>query len=151
MAAIAGLAEDVDRLALQFKLTAAIAIAVETERAAETLRAATGSTTEAVESPSRFEAVFNDEAQAGPIAEIQTIEMLLQPNGCLDDAPNIEKKAEDDLCAVRAALAKVGAAFAFPTDVSPQEENAIIGCVAELHDRIGGFIKPINKAKIGSV
>ena len=151
LAAIAGFAEEVDRLALHFKITAAIACADEAELAAEALRTATERSTEAGEPLLRLEAVSDDDAQAGPTLEIPTAEMSLQPNGLLDNARNNEKQAEDDLCAVRAALAKIGAAFANPTDESPREEKAIVGCIAELHGLFGGFIKPTNITKIGSV
>jgi hypothetical protein len=138
MAAIAGLVEEVARLALHFKLTVGIDGAVEAERAAEALRAATARATEGVVPQSRREAESGDEAQASPMAEVPSTEMSLQPNGGIDDMG----KVLDDLCAARSALSQVSAAFAKPQDASRRAENAIAACVLELHDRLGGFIKP---------
>ena len=127
LGAIAGFAEDVGRLALHFKLTAAIACAAEAERAAEALRAAVGSATEAVELQSRLDAVSSDEVQAGLVLEIPATEMSPRPNGWLGDARNSEMEPGDDLYAVRTALAKVSAAFVNPTDVSPRTEKGHCG------------------------
>ena len=48
----------------------------------------------------------------------------------------------DELCAARSDLAKVDATLAKPKDASRGAENAIAARVLELHDRLGGFIKP---------
>src|ERR1039458_8831503 len=74
MAAIAGLAEEVTRLALHFKLTAAIACAAEAERVAEALRAATGLATETVEQ-AELKAT-----SAATVCDVQAVEMAEASN-----------------------------------------------------------------------
>ena len=74
MAAIAGLAEEVTRLALHFKLTAAIACADEAERAAEALRAATG---RAIETVKQAELKATS---AATVCDVQAVEMAEASN-----------------------------------------------------------------------
>ena len=137
MAAIAGLAEEVTRLALHFKLTAAIACAAEAERAAEALRAATGRATETVEQ-AELKAT-----SAATVCDVQAVEMA--------EASNYPLSPQQDSCTgnisseihlIDELNAKLEAALAEPKDASCREENAIAARVAELHDRLGGFIKP---------
>jgi hypothetical protein len=137
MAAIAGLAEEVTRLALHFKLTAAIACADEAERAAEALRAATGRATETVEQ-AELKAT-----SAATVCDVQAVEMA--------EASNYPLSPQQDSCTgnisseihlIDELNAKLEAALAEPKDASCRKENAIAARVAELHDRLGGFIKP---------
>jgi hypothetical protein len=141
MAAIAGLAEEVTRLALHFKLTAAIACAAEAERAAEALRAATGRATETVEQ-AELKAT-----SAATVCDVQAVEMA--------EASNYPLSPQQDSCTgnisseihlIDELNAKLEAALAEPKDASCREENAIAARVAELHDRLGGFIKPFATA-----
>ena len=141
MAAIAGLAEEVTRLALHFKLTAAIACAAEAERAAEALRAATGLSTETVEQ-AELKAT-----SAATVCDVQAVEMA--------EASNYPLSPQQDSCTgnisseihlIDELNAKLEAALAEPKDASCREENAIAARVAELHDRLGGFIKPFATA-----
>src|SRR5450759_91350 len=136
MAAIAGLAEEVTRLALHFKLTAAIACAAEAERAAEALRAATGRATETVEQ-AELKAT-----SAATVCDVQAVEMA--------EASNYPLSPQQDSCTgnisseihlIDELNAKLEAALAEPRDASCREENAIAARVAELPDRLGGFIK----------
>ena len=142
MAAIAGLAEEVTRLALHLKLTAAIACAAEAERAAEALRAATGRATEAVEQAELTA------TSAGTTRDIQAVEMAEAANFPLtpqqDRFTGNASRGEIDL--IDELNAKLEAAFAEPKDASCREENAIAARVAELDDRLGGFIKPFATA-----
>ena len=41
---------------------------------------------------------------------------------------------------------KLEAAFTEPKDSNSRDENAIAARIAELHDRLGGFIKPFANA-----
>ena len=146
-AAIDDLAEEVARLALHVKLSLAVAAGAEAERAAELLRAAAGCTTGALEPQSRRQAFSDDKAQASPMAEVASTKMSLQPNGWIDDAGNSEMEFMCDLCAARSDLAKGDAVLAEPKGASRGAENAIAARVLELHDRLGGFIKPNGQAK----
>jgi hypothetical protein len=146
-AEVADLAEAVARVALHVKINAVIADAAEVERTAEALRTASGRATEWVEPQSRREAssvdiVISHDAQVSRIAESATIGNSLQRNGWIDDANKNEMDVVDELCAARSDLAKVDAALAEPKDASRGAENAIAARVLELHDRLGGFIKP---------
>jgi molybdenum cofactor biosynthesis enzyme MoaA len=146
-AEVADLAEAVARVALHVKINAVIADAAEVERTAEALRTASGRATEWVEPQSRREAssvdiVISHDAQVSRIAESATIGNSLQRNGWIDDANKNEMDVVDELCAARSDLAKVDAALAKPKDASRGAENAIAARVLELHDRLGGFIKP---------
>jgi hypothetical protein len=141
MAAIDGLAEEVARLALHFKLTAAIACAAEAERAAEALRAVTGRATETVEQ-AELKAT-----SAATVCDVQAVEMA--------EASNYPLSPQQDSCTgnisseihlIDELNAKLEAALAEPKDASCREENAIAARVAELHDRLGGFIKPFATA-----
>ena len=141
MAAIAGLAEEVTRLALHFKLTAAIACADEAERAAEALRAATGRATETVEQ-AELKAT-----SAATVCDVQAVEMA--------EASNYPLSPQQDSCTgnisseihlIDELNAKLEAALAEPKDASCRKENAIAARVAELHDRLDGSIKPIATA-----
>ena len=141
MAAIAGLAEEVTRLALHFKLTAAIACAAEAERAAEALRAATGLATETVEQAElkATSAATVCDVQAVEMAEASNYPLSPQQDSCIGNISS-EIHLIDEL------NAKLEAALAEPKDASCREENAIAARVAELHDRLGGFIKPFATA-----
>ena len=141
MAAIAGLAEEVTRLALHFKLTAAIACAAEAERAAEALRAATGRATETVEQAElkATSAATACDVQAVEMAEASNYPLSPQQDSCTGNISS-EIHLIDEL------NAKLEAALAEPKDASCREENAIAARVAELHDRLGGFIKPFATA-----
>ena len=146
-AEVADLAEAVVRVALHVKINAVIADAAEVERTAEALRTATGRATEWVEPQSRHETssidtVISHDAQVSGMAEAATTGKLLQRNGWIDDADKIEMDVVDELCAARSDLAKVDAPLAEPKDASRGAENAIAARVLELHDRLGGFIKP---------
>ena len=146
-AEVADLAEAVVRVALHVKINAVIADAAEVERTAEALRTATGRPTEWVEPQSRHETssidtVISHDAQVSGMAEAATTGKLLQRNGWIDDADKIEMDVVDELCAARSDLAKVDAALAESKDASRGAENAIAARVLELHDRLGGFIKP---------
>ena len=142
MAAIAGLAEEVTRLALHFKLTAAIACAAEAERAAGALRAATGCATEAVEQ-TELKAT-----SAAAARDVQAVEMAEMANSALspqqDSGTGNASRGEIDL--IDELNVKLAAAFTRPKDASCREENAIAARVAELDDRLGGFIKPFAPA-----
>jgi len=142
MAAIAGLAEEVTRLALHFKLTAAIACAAEAERAAEALRAATGRATETVKQAElkATSAATACDVQAVEMAEAANFPLTPQQDRCTGNASRGEIDLIDEL------NAKLEAAFAKPKDASCREENAIAAHVAELHDRLDGSIKPIATA-----
>jgi hypothetical protein len=134
-------------VALHVKINAVIADAAEVERTAEALRTATGRATEWVEPQSRHETssidtVISHDAQVSGMAEAATTGKLLQRNGWIDDADKIEMDVVDELCAARSDLAKVDAPLAEPKDASRGAENAIAARVLELHDRLGGFIKP---------
>ena len=134
-------------MALHVKINAVIADAAEVERTAEALRTATGRATEWVEPQSRHETlsidtVISHDAQVSGMAEAATTGKLLQRNGWIDDADKIEMDVVDELCAARSDLAKVDAPLAEPKDASRGAENAIAARVLELHDRLGGFIKP---------
>jgi hypothetical protein len=146
-AEVADLAEAVARVALHVKINAVIADAAEVERTAEALRTASGRATEWVEPQSRREAssvdiVISHDAQVSRIAESATIGNSLQRNGWIDDTGKSEIDVVDELCAALSDLAKVDAALAEPKDASRGAENAIAARVLELHDRLGGFIKP---------
>jgi hypothetical protein len=147
MAAIAGLAEEVVRLALHFKLTVAIADAAEAERAAQALRAAAGSATEGVEPQSRREAESGGEmkthdAQLSRMVEAATTGTSQQRDGWIVDTRQSEMDVMNELYAARGDLAKVEAAPGEPKDTSCRAENAIAACVLKLQDRLGGFIRP---------
>ena len=134
-------------MALHVKINTVIADAAEVERTAEALRTATGRATEWVEPQSRHETssidtVISHDAQVSGMAEAATTGKLLQRNGWIDDADKIEMDVVDELCAARSDLAKVDAPLAEPKDASRGAENAIAARVLELHDRLGGFIKP---------
>jgi hypothetical protein len=134
-------------VALHVKINAVIADAAEVERTAEALRTATGRATEWVEPQSRHETssidtVISHDAQVSGMAEAATTGKLLQRNGWIDDADKIEMDVVDELCAARSDLAKVDAPLAEPKDASRGAENAIAARVLELHDRLGGFVKP---------
>jgi hypothetical protein len=146
-AEVADLAEAVARAVLHVKINAVIADAAEVERTAEALRTASGRATEWVEPQSRREAssvdiVISHDAQVSRIAESATIGNSLQRNGWIDDANKNEMDVVDEVCAARSDLPKVDAALAEPKDASRGAENAIAARVLELHDRLGGFIKP---------
>jgi hypothetical protein len=141
MAAIAGLAEEVTRLALHFKLTAAIACAAEAERAAEALRAATGRATETVEQ-AELQAT-----SAATVCDVQAVEMAEASNYPLSpQQDNCTGNISSEIHLIDELNAKLEAALAEPKDASCREENAIAARVAELHDRLGGFIKPFATA-----
>jgi hypothetical protein len=141
MAAIAGLAEEVTRLALHFKLTAAIACAAEAERAAEALRAATGRATETVEQ-AELKAT-----SAATVCDVQAVEMAEASNYPLSpQQDNCTGNISSEIHLIDELNAKLEAALAEPKDASCREENAIAARVAELHDRLGGFIKPFATA-----
>jgi hypothetical protein len=141
MAAIAGLAEEVTRLVLHFKLTAAIACAAEAERAAEALRAAARRATETVEQAElkASSAATACDVQAVEMAEASNYPLSPQQDSCTGNISS-EIHLIDEL------NAKLEAALAEPKDASCREENAIAARVAELHDRLGGFIKPFATA-----
>ena len=138
MAAIAGLAEEVTRLALHFKLTAAIACTAEAERAVEALRAATGGAAEPVEQAKlkTTSAAAACDVQAFEMAEAANFLLTPQQDRCTGNAGRSEIGLLDEL------KPKLEAAFAEPKDASCREETAIAARIAELHDRLGGFIKP---------
>jgi hypothetical protein len=141
MAAIAGLAEEVTRLALHFKLTAAIACAAEAERAAEALRAATGLATETVEQ-AELKAT-----SAATVCDVQAVEMAEASNHPLSpQQDSCTGNISSEIHLIDELNAKLEAALAEPKDASCREENAIAARVAELHDRLGGFIKPFATA-----
>ena len=134
--------EEVTRLALHFKLTAAIACAAEAERAAEALRAAAGRATETVEQAElkASSAATACDVQAVEMAEAANFPLTPQQDRCKGNASRGEIDLIDEI------NAKLVAAFAEPKDASCREENAIAARVAELHGRLGGFIKPFATA-----
>jgi hypothetical protein len=146
-AEVTDLAEAVARVALHVKINAVIADAAEVERTAEALRTASGRATEWVEPKSRrvassVDIVISHDAQVSRIAESATAGKSLQRNGWIDDAGKCEMDVVDELSAARSDLASDDAALAESKDASRGAEKAIAARVLELHDRLGGFIKP---------
>jgi hypothetical protein len=56
------------------------------------------------------------------------------------EAANFPLSPQQDSCIRNASTSEMG--FAEPKDASHVAENAIAARVLELHDRLGGFIKP---------
>jgi hypothetical protein len=104
----------------------------------EALRAATGHATKTVEQAELKAtcAATACDVQAVEMAEAANFPLSLQQNSCTG---NVSK---DEIALIDELNAKLEAAFAEPKDASCREENAIAARVAELHDRLGGFIKP---------
>ena len=126
MVAIAGLAEEVTRLALHFKLTAAIACAAEAERAAGALRAATGRATETVEQAElkATSAATACDVQAVEMAGAENFPLSLQQDRCTGNP------SRGEIALIDVLNGKLAAAFAEPKDASCREENAIAARVA---------------------
>jgi hypothetical protein len=137
MAAIDGLAEEVARLALHVKHIVAIADArpkrsVPRKRSA-LRRRAQRKTVEQAELKTTAAATACD-VQAVEMAEASNFPLSPQQDSCTGNVSS-EIHLIDEL------NAKLEAALAEPKDASCREENAIAARVAELHDRLGGFIK----------
>ena len=139
---VADMAEAVVRTALHIKINAVMAAAAEVDRAAEALQAARGYPTETVEQarPMATSAATAYDLQAVETAEAANCPSSPQPDGHTGNASRGEIGLIDEL------NAKLEAAFAEPKDASCREENAIATRIAELHDRLGGFIKPFANA-----
>jgi hypothetical protein len=83
-----------------------------------------------------------NDARASALAEVMENESSLQPESRVDVA---------DKMAVLAARVAAGAvaedrnALKIETNLEPRVENAIAKSLADLSDRLGGFIKPSNR------
>ena len=136
-AAIEKLAEEVARLARYVQLT------LETTAGAGTV-AAVGSISPTAEDRTRvpelaLDIAWKHEAQASTLAELMGSEMSLQPDSRLDDTDKMEivdGRTADD------AVTEVGETLELTKRAGPRVENAIARSLADLRDRLGGFIKP---------
>jgi hypothetical protein len=136
MDAIAGLAVEVAHLALNVKRIVAVADA-RLKRSGPRKRAALRrrkprKSVEQAELRSTSAATAPD-VQAVEMAEAANFPLSPQQDSCTGNVSS-EIDLLDDL------NAKLEAAVAKPKDASCREENAIAARVAELHDRLGGFI-----------
>jgi hypothetical protein len=138
MAAIDGLAEEVARLALHVRRIVAIADArpkrSEPRKRSALRRRVRRKTVEQAELKASSAATPCD-VQAVEMAEASNFPLSPQQDSCTGNASRGEMGLIDELNAKREA------ALAQPKDASCREENAIAARVAELHDRLGGFIK----------
>jgi hypothetical protein len=144
MVAIAGLAEEVAHLALHVKRIVAISDAAEAEWAEAVIRVAAARATETVEQ-AEFKATSAAtacDAHAIDMEEAANFPLSPQQDSWTRNARISDKDAVDELNAGSSRLAKVEAARAEPKDSSRRAENAIAARICELHDRLGGFIKP---------
>lgn len=124
-AELADLAQAIMCTALHVTISAVIADAIEVDRTAEMLRVATGCAAKTVE-----------QVKLKPtVCDLKAVEMLepAQQDNCAGKASRGEIELIDELD--EAALAKQKVA-------TFREDNAIATRVLELHDRLGGFIKP---------
>jgi hypothetical protein len=139
MAAIDGLVEEVAHLALRVKRIVSIADArrkrSESRKRAALRRRARRKTLEQAELGATSAATASD-VQAVELAEASNFPLSPQQDSCTDNASRGETDLTGEL------TAKLEAAFPQPQDANCPEENAIAARVAELHDRLGGFIKP---------
>jgi len=146
-AEVADLAEAVACVALHFKINTVIVDVAKVERIAGALCSDTRCTIEWAESQSKCEdspvdTVISQDVQTSRFADAKTNGKSLQPSVWIDDVGTSEMDAVDELCTVRSDRAKVDAVLAEPKDATCGAENAIAARVLELHDRLGGFIKP---------
>ena len=136
MDSIAGLAEEVAHLALNVKRIVAVADA-RLKRSEPRNRAALRQrmprkSVEQAALKSTSAATARD-VQAVEMAEAANFPLSPQQDNCTGNVSS-EIDLLDDL------NAKLKVALAEPKDASCREENAIAARVAELHDRLGGFI-----------
>jgi hypothetical protein len=122
-AAVARLAQEVARLKLHIKLTAAIADASKTEQAAEALGAAASCALEGKGLESKHEPEFCGETK---VCDAQ-------------ESPNVPTSAMDSF-----SVARVGPTRAEvdSEDTIGSGESEIAAGILNLHDRLGSFIKP---------
>lgn len=139
MAAIEGLVEEVAHLALRVKRIVSIADArrtrSESRKRAALRRRARRRTLEQAELRAMSAATVSD-VQAVEMAEAPNFPQSSQQDSCTDNA----SRGETDMAGE--PTAKLEAAFPQPQGTNCPEVNAIAARVAELHDRLGGFIKP---------
>jgi hypothetical protein len=81
---------------------------------------------------------------AATACDVQTAEMAQAANFPLSPQQDswTANTTTGEIDLINELNTKLEAAFAEPKDASCREENAIAARMAELHDRLGGFIKP---------
>jgi hypothetical protein len=138
MAAVAGLVEEVAHLALHVKRIVAIADTRPKRggprKRSALRRRARQKTVEQAELKTTSAATACD-MHVVEMAEAANFPLSPQQDSCADNASRGEINLIDEL------NAKLEAALAETKDASFREENAIAARVAELNDRLGGFIK----------
>jgi hypothetical protein len=132
MAAVVSLADEVARLTLHVKRLVAIADA-RRKRSALRRRARREMVQQAELKATFATTVCN--VQAAATAEATKFPLSPQQDNCTDNASRRETDLIGDL------TAQLEAAFPQPHDTNCSEENAIAARVADLHDRLGGFVK----------
>ena len=139
MAAIDGLVEEVAHLALRVKRIVSIANArrkrSELRKRAALRRRARRKTLEQAELRATSAATASD-VQAVEMAEASNFPLSPQQDSCTDNVSRGETDLTGEL------TAKLETAFLQPQGANCREVNAIAARVAELHDRLGGFLKP---------
>ena len=75
------------------------------------------------------------DAQSVKSAEVTELQLSLQQGNCIENAVRGETALINNL------TAQVEVAFPQSHDANCPEENAIAARVADLHDRLGGFVK----------
>ena len=132
LAVVAGLTEQVAHLALQVKRLVAIADARRKRSALQRRRR--WKTVPQAGLKATFAATTCD-AQSVESAEVTELQLSLQQGNCIENAVRGETALINNL------TAQVEAAFPQSHDANCPEENAIAARVADLHDRLGGFVK----------
>lgn len=135
MAAIAGLVEKVERLALNVERIVRVADETKVERAETAAHVAAECASEETGQFNTGSAVKTCAVQRAELVEASTFPLSPHQNSW---ACNV---VTDEI--IGDANTKIEAAFSErEDDKSSRAKNAIAGRVLELHDRLGGFIKP---------
>ncbi len=135
MAAIAGLVEKVERLALHVERIVKMADATKVERAETTGHVAVKCGAEETGQFNTASAVKACAAQRSDFAEASSFPLSPHQNSWTCNAATEETIGD--------ANTKIEAAFSERKDeTNSRAKDAIAGRVLELHDRLGGFIKP---------
>ena len=128
---VAGLTEQVAHLTVQVRRLVALADA---RRRRSALRRHRKSKTAPQAERKRARAATTCDVQPGETAEATTVSLSLRQGGCREDAMSSET-------ALANLTAQLEAAFPQTHNTNCPQESAIAARVADLHDRLGGFVK----------
>jgi hypothetical protein len=139
LAAIDGLIEEVANLALRVNRAVAMAHAVKAELPEKSIsNGAARPATETVDQREILAKAAASACNAQTVEMVESVNIPLSPqkDSCSD---NVGRNEPDLICDLSA---KLEAAFPQPHHENCPEENTVAARVAELRERLGGFIKP---------